>query len=117
LAHFGYVINFNDGAGLFELFEATDRVGTTLQACVNSNRNSTKVNTTTVHKNQSGGTTDGTKLCMRRAGSGNQLSGDVGSKSERILKQNTKYIVRLTNLTAVVNNASIEFDWYEHTSN
>lgn len=115
-AHLGYMIDFNDGAGIFEMFEATDKVGTTLQTAYNRERNSAKVSTTTIHKDQTGGTTDGTKICMRRSGSGKTLSGTVGSGSERVLKQNTKYIVRLTNATTSTNNVSVELDWYEHTS-
>ena len=114
-AHLGYDIDFNDGAGLFEIFEATDKVGTTLQTAYNHNRNVTSLSTTIVHKDISGGTTDGTKICMRRSGS-RSISGQVGSSAERVLKQNTKYIIRLTNLTATTNNLSFEIYWYEHTS-
>lgn len=115
-AHLGYKIDFNDGAGTFELFEGANRVGTTLQECFNRERNSLKTNTTIVHKGQTGGTTDGTRFCYRRAGSNKDLSGTVGSGSERVLKQNTKYIVRITNATTLTNNVSVEFDWYEHQS-
>lgn len=116
-SHFGYIIDFNDGAGTFEIYEGTNRVGTTLQSVFNRNRNSSNTNTSTVHKGQTDGTTDGTKICMRRAGSGKTLSGSAGSNMERVLKQNTKYLIRLTNNTTSNNNVSVEFDWYEHTNN
>lgn len=115
-AHFGYMIDFNDGAGSFDIYEATDRNGTTAQTIYNRNRNSESTAGVTIHKSVSGGTTDGVRLCMRRAGSGKTLSGSIGSGSERILKQNTKYLIRLTNNTTSTNNASVEFDWYEHAS-
>ena len=35
--------------------------------------------------------------------------------SEWILKQNVSYLLKLTNLTATNNYASVHLDWYEHT--
>jgi len=114
--HFGYNVDFNDGAGIFEMYADSDRVGTTLQNVYNRNRNSANTPTTTVHKGQSGGTTDGVLICKRRSGSGKTLSGSASSGSERVLKQNRKYLIRFTNATTSTNNASIEFTWYEHVT-
>jgi hypothetical protein len=115
-AHFGYNVDFNDGAGLFYMYADSDRAGTTLQNVYNRNMNSATVNTTTVKKDQTGGTTDGTVICTKRAGSGKTLAGVASSGSERVLKQNRKYLIRLTNATTSTNNVSVEFTWYEHTS-
>lgn len=112
--HFGYHISFNDGQGTFEMYEAGDRTGTTLQTVYNANRNSLTAATTTIHKGQSGGTTDGTRICWKTVGSGKSADGVAASASEKILKQNTKYIIRLTNAITTTNNASIEFNFYEH---
>jgi hypothetical protein len=41
--------------------------------------------------------------------------GKVRGDSEFILKQNTKYLINITSLSAA-NNISASFAWYEHTS-
>lgn len=116
-AHFGVEVDFNDGAGTLELYEAADRTGTTAQTVFNRNRNSANTATTTVHKGQSGGTTDGTRIMWKRHGSGKEVGGQSGTSEERILKQNTKYILRITNVAGagVTNNITVIMRWYEHT--
>jgi hypothetical protein len=113
--HFGLSIDGNDAGVTVEIYEATDRTGTTLQTVFNRNRNSTVAATTTVHKGQSGGTTDGTRIYWKRAGTRN-ISSSAGTAEERILKRNTKYIVRVTNLSTSTNNVSTVLRWYEHTN-
>lgn len=115
-AHFGIEINFNDAAGITQLYEATDKVGTALQTVFNRDRNSANTAGVTVHKGQSGGTTDGTLILWKRAGIGKTTGGTLGTAEERILKQNTKYILRVTNTATTTNNTNIIFRWYEHTN-
>lgn len=112
-SHFGYEITFNDGAGTMELYEATDKNGTTIQTVFNKFRDSGNTSNGTIHKGVSGGTTDGTKICWRYIGSGKTSGASAGSSQEYILKENTKYILRLTNLTTLTNNLSIDLLWYE----
>jgi hypothetical protein len=112
--HFGMEINYNDGAGIIELYEATDRVGTTLQTTFNRDRNSGNIANMLVHKDQSGGTTDGVKIINKRSGSGKTLAGESATGEERILRNNTKYLLRLTNGTTSTNNVNIILRWYEH---
>ena len=116
-AHFTFAI---DGIAItsMSVFEATDRVGTTPQTIVNANRNSSTSSTVLLYKGTSGGTTDGTLLCGYSSGSSqgqSKQSSSVSHDNEWILKQNTKYIFRITSGTAG-NLCNIGMDWYEHTS-
>lgn len=103
----------------FEVYEAADRNGTTLQTVFNNNRNSVQTADLTIHKGQSGGTTDGDLLSIYRSGSSSvpsQLPSGARNDNEIVLKQNTKYIVRITS-GGNGNLCNAKFDWYEHTNN
>jgi hypothetical protein len=104
------------GAGTVEIFEAGDRVGTTEQTMYNRDRNNTTAPTGTLHKGTSGGLTDGTKIVYWKGGA-NQSKNTAahGTPSEKILKQNTKYIIRVTS-RAEANIVSVSIGWYEHTN-
>jgi len=118
--HFTYSF---DGTAITScaIYEGTDRTGTTLQTSFNKNRNSPIVAGMAVYKGTSGGTTDGTMICNYASGmaTGNgsnfSVAGGGSFSGERILKQNTKYIIRLTSGTAG-NLCNMDMDWYEHTS-
>lgn len=115
LAHMLFIL---DGSSItqFEIYEATDKVGTTLQTVVNNNRNSVTAATVTVHKDVSGGTIDGTLLFRYKSGSStNQSKGNSSARSEDeiVLKANTKYIIRVTS-GANDNLTNVRFVWYEH---
>jgi len=108
-----------DGSAItqFDLYEGADRLGTTAQTAGNSNRNSSTVATTTIHKDVSGGTTDGTLISRYKGGSSTKQSiGSTGTRSEEeiILKQNTKYLFRITS-GSDGNLCNVRFVWYEHT--
>jgi hypothetical protein len=112
--HFGYAVEGIFGITL-ELFEATDKAGTSAQTPINRNRNSTNTAGLIVKKGTSGGTTDGAKIGWKKSGSGTaqgRLAGQAGSGLERVLKQNTKYIFRVTS-AANSNDVSVQLDWYE----
>jgi len=114
--HFGYQVEFCDARGILEVYESAVRTGTTAQTILNRNRNSATTATITVHKDYSGGSSDGSRIVWKSVCANRNLSASVGSGLERILKQNTKYIFRLTNTSATTNNANVELDWYEHTN-
>lgn len=102
----------------YVLYEGADRAGTAAQTPWNANRNSAATPTTAVHKGTSGGTTDGSALVSYASGSAsNQSKGAANSdhQNEIILKQNTKYLLRVTSGTAG-NLVNVAFNWYEHTS-
>ncbi|HDO19306.1 MAG TPA: hypothetical protein ENG74_01120 [Thermoplasmatales archaeon] len=117
--YFDLTVIFGDGAGSLEVYEGGDRVGSTLQTIVNRNRNSSNDSMVTIHKGQSGGTSDGTKIYWKRTGKdgGNtkfDVGGTVGVAKYTILKKNTKYIVRLTDKSAADNNISLSMRLIEH---
>lgn len=115
--HFQFSV---DGTAIttIEVFRGTDKNGTTLQATFNANENSANTAGMTIHKSTSGGTTDGTLIFRYSSGTatgGAKSSGIDTYSAERILKQNTKYIIRITSGTAG-NLCNIRCEWYEHTS-
>lgn len=100
------------------LYEGTDRTGSTGLSEINNDRNSVNVAAVTVHRGVAGGTTDGTAIWQQSGGSATaQFRGGTttGEASEIILKQNTKYILRVTSGTAG-NICSVKIRWYEHTN-
>lgn len=106
-----------DGSAItqVQVFEATDRAGTTLQATFNANRNSTNTAVTTIYKGASGGTTDGTRIATYKSGSASNQSQSAASDGfdrETILKLNTKYIIRITSSTND-NLCNLSLNWYE----
>ena len=116
--HFVYTV---DGSAItqFDLYEETDRLGTTLQNTFNSDRNSSNTPGMKVYKGQSGGTTDGTLLKTYKGGAAAQQSRQgsmIRATEEIVLKENTKYLIRITSGTNN-NLTNVLFTWYEHTSN
>lgn len=100
-----------------QLYEGADRTGTTSQTIYNMNRNSATTATVTVHKGTSGGTTDGTLIWQLKSGSSSGASRTPMAserQNELILKQNTKYILRITSGTNA-NLTNVRLQWYEHT--
>jgi hypothetical protein len=115
----GHLIFLATGSAItqIQVYEASDKNGTTLQNIYNNNRNSLNTAGITVHKGTSGGSIDGTLIWQKKSGSATNQSreGMTASRSnEIILKQNTKYIIRITSGTDA-NLINIELQWYEHT--
>lgn len=117
-AHFGYEFE-GQSEVLLDFYEGTDKSGVALQSNVfDRNRNTHNAATTTIHKGTSGGTVDGTLILSRVSGSATGAGkggAQVGEGQERVLKQNTKYIFRLTSAGAS-NKISLRLSWYEHVS-
>ncbi len=89
----------NDGTGVTE---------------VNRNRNSANTSDLVVtHTPTITGV--GTVICMQHFGSSQKAGGEERAVNEFILKQNTKYLLRVTS-EAASNDLSTEIDWYEHTN-
>jgi hypothetical protein len=116
-----HMLFFLDGSAItqWQLFEGADKDGTTPQTVVNSNRNSLTAATTLIHKGTAGGTTDGTQILIYKGGSATGTSRQSGTNTrndgETILKQNTKYILRVTSGTAS-NLTNVRLEWYEHVN-
>lgn len=99
------------------LYEGADRTGTTPQTIYNSNRLSATAASTTVAKGTSAGTTDGTRLVVYSGGTATNQSrsgADFGFAGELILKQSTKYLLRITSGTAG-NLCNVNMRWYENS--
>jgi len=99
-----------------DLYEDSDRVGTTVQTARNSDRNSSNVSELVIHKAVSAGTTDGTLIWTMKSGStgGSSRQGmTAGRSSEIILKNNTKYLLVFTSGTAD-NLTNLQLEWYLH---
>lgn len=114
-----HMIFMMDGSAItqFRLYEGADRIGTTDQTLGNSNRNSSSTPGLTIHKGQSGGSTDGTLIHQYKGGSAtNQARSGTGSRNDEeiVLKQNTKYILRVTGFAADT-LCNIKLEWYEHS--
>ena len=60
-------------------------------------------------------TGDGTQLARGKSGSGKQVGGEIRGENEWILDQDSKYMLRITNDTALANWVSWLLSWYEHT--
>lgn len=81
----------------------------------NSNRNST--NTAGLSVSHSPTISDvGNIMQVKHWGSGRGVGGDGRGENEWILKQNAKYLIRVTNATSNNNQTEIELFWYEHIS-
>lgn len=94
------VTTSNDGTGLTEF---------------NRNRNSATAATTLVSYTPTVSDV-GTLIRTKHQGAGKTVGGETRDLSEIILKQNTKYLYRITNATSSVNWISFILSWYEHTN-
>ena len=79
----------------------------------NNDRNSAKTTGLTIRTGDTFSDT-GTNIYAQYAGA-NKVIGNVERTKEMILKQNTTYIFRITNQTALANIISWCAEWYEHT--
>ncbi len=93
---------------------ATGGDGTPVTA-FNNNRNSVEVSTTLLFHTPTS-PTGGDVLARDRKGSGKKFGGGGRSEEEIVLKQNTKYLVSITNGTASNNLINWEFSFYENIS-
>lgn len=83
------------------------------ETCLNRNRNSTNTASTKITYNPT--VTDvGTELTIRHWGSGKAIPGEGRESLEWVLKRDTKYLLRLTNLTSSDNYANTVMEWYAH---
>lgn len=85
----------------------------------NRNRNFSDDNTTICYEDPTGLTGDvaGNLLQASYLGAGkNSAGGGIRDSEEMLLKQNTKYLVRVTELNIAATVVNYTFDWYEHTN-
>ena len=114
-AHFTIIV---DGEAEFDyaIYEgATTSANGTSVSVFNRNRNSSNTNTTLVYHTPTVSGT-GTMIGRKHIGGGKALGGTSRGAEEWILKQNTKYLIRITNSTTSDNFMSVEGVFYEHTN-
>ena len=99
----------------FYIYEAPTATAGTAMTIINRNRNVTNPATVTLSHTPTGITTGTTIIRKHHMGAGKAFGGGARSAHEFVLKQNTKYLIRMTNLTVTTNWATIVLNWYEHT--
>lgn len=103
------------------IYEGTDITGSSdAETVFNNNRNSDTLATVTINKSTatSIAASTGTKIWSQKSGGATQQSRssmDSGNVEELILKQNTKYLLRLVSSTAS-NLCNVKLEWYEHVN-
>ena len=118
-AHLVFSIIGNDGGISGITYEnITSNNDGTLVTPINNNRLSSNISTLTNRANSTNiNITGATLLRSFRSGTGGtpsqRQSGSVERSREVILKPNTKYLIRTTNLSSTTNNMSFDFSWYE----
>lgn len=81
----------------------------------NRNENSSNVAGVKVYHTPTVTTPGSTIIFSWHAGSGKAVGATERGSAERIMKRNTAYLFRITNITASDNHCAFRFDWYEHT--
>lgn len=115
-AHFTYVIEVElETDGL--LYEGVTATAGSAVAAYNRNRNSLTEPTVVITSTPTAITTGTTIIRSGHYGSGKTIGGNDRTVNELILKRNTKYLLRLTNVvTNASNYMSVRLNWYEHTN-
>lgn len=116
--HMEFIVKTDAGC-VIELVEgAAASTGGTVVTAINNNRNSSNVSGAIIKSGVTPGA-GGTSLLKRHIGSGSnpiQASPGEGQRSnEIILKQNTRYILKMTS-EAAGNQVDWRLSWYEHTN-
>ena len=112
-AHMVFMVEGTDAVSI-EVYESVDADSDgTVQTPYNSNRNSSNNSVLTIRKNPTVNDT-GTLLFKQRSGGKNKI-GITSRVNELVLKQNTKYLYRITS-HAVGNIVTYIGEWYERES-
>ena len=116
-AHMVISVESTAGETSVNLYEdtVTSDLGT-LENSHNRNRNIANNNTTEIYEAPTV-TSAGTVLAGAYFGTGKKGFGGGGrDQEEYVLKQNTKYLLRITEENFANTNVTMVFDWYEHTN-
>jgi hypothetical protein len=115
-AHFEHGVESTAGQVVVELFEApTVTDNGALETSRNRNRNFADNNTTLVYEAPTV-TVDGDLIDSSVYGTGKNSSTGGGDRGDReiVLKQNTIYLLRVTERDVLATTINLIFDWYEH---
>ncbi len=95
------------------IYEAVTATAGTALTAYNRDRNSSTAATVVITHTPSAITEGTTIIRTHHIGNGKSYGGADRTAHEFILKQNAKYLFRLTNATSSNNYMSVKFDWYE----
>lgn len=113
-AHFTYALEVELETNMF-LYEGAIATAGAAVVAYNRDRNNLTAATVVVTSTPTGITTGSTIIRQNHYGTGKTAGGDDRTVNEFILKKNTKYLLRLTNLVAnATNYCSVRLNWYEH---
>lgn len=117
--HMTFSVSGADAGLILQTYEGAtgDDNGTSITP-LNNKRASTNLSTVTVRENPTNTAVVGaTLLRATRIGTGGavaqRVAGNIQRGNEAILKKNTKYLIRITNLSSSANNISYDYSWYE----
>lgn len=113
VAHFLGELSGESEADVFFYESPTITANGTALSVLNRNRNSSNVDLLAIYQGATVSAT-GTELEHTRFGSGRGVGGGVNRTDEWVLKNNTSYLVRVTNLVTTSNYHSIRFQYYVH---
>ena len=116
-AHMIFGVAASGGQVDVEIFEGTiTSANGSVEPVMNRNRNSLNANTTLLYDSPTV-TSDGTRISKQTFGVDDKKSAGGGSRDseEIMLKQNTKYLFRVTEMNVADAVINFDFDWYEHT--
>jgi len=114
-AHLLISFGFEAEANISVYESATTSNNGTPITVFNRNRNSANTNTSLVYSAPTV-TGTGTLIARYKAGSSRSVGGDIRAEGELVMKQNTKYLVRITNDTVTNNWCGYLADWYEYVN-
>jgi hypothetical protein len=100
----------------FDFYEGADRDGTTELSAYNTNRNNATTSSATIHRDTSGGSTDGTLIFSKRSGATGQASRTIAIGVDRgvnawILKPGEKYIFNVETFGDI--HVTLHLEWFE----
>ena len=114
--HFIYEVDVEAEAQLYIYEAPTATAAANPIVAYNRNRTGTPGAATVVLTHTPTSITAGTTIIRsHHLGAGKAFGGGARAGHEFVLKLNTKYLFRLTNLTVNTNWFNIVLDWYEHT--
>lgn len=104
----------NNLEALYEMFEDVTVSANGVEFnSINRNRNSTNESLMKVYASPTV-TSVGTRILRSKQGIAKQYGGSVRSENEYVLKNNTNYMLRITNLASGTNTINGLISWYEH---
>lgn len=117
--HFTYSVNSDQAGFSFTSYEGvTANTNGTTVAIHNNNRESAHTTCTVCQINPTGISTTGATLLRRgyagtAANPSQRSGGSVSRDQEAILRPDTKYLIRITNLSSATNDVQVIFNYYE----